>query len=341
MNYWYTVILILILLNTFNVLWVYKHHNYSITLKDYNLIYHLPQDENIENKMQLAHNVDDVFRMYNCGLTETPDKRNLIAFCRLTNFVMCADIYKSLFSDYKSTTVVNILDKKTLKPTKEWKFVDTLKPQGQGFSVGIEDNRPFWHNGELYTLGTLPNGVFLTKDFHCRMVLTKWHYPTFVKEFERVLPSPENQKCEKNWGPISYEGNLYFILSTNPMKVIEYNVEEDKFGKIYETHNPNFPKGLRGGKVIGPYSLSHNIGIAHERINDFYYFYIFLFENKPPFRTSKISQRIKFPKAGGYYFQYPNHAFSDENEVILSFGLDDCGVCLTKFSHETIRNLIE
>ena len=93
----------------------------------------------------------------------------------------------------------------------------TPNPINPAAPAGFEDTRIFWHNGALWGLMT-----------RCDRNVEGWpeQWVGMINEDGDIahglvrLDSPGARRPEKNWIPISYDGDLYFLYMCDPQTII-------------------------------------------------------------------------------------------------------------------------
>jgi len=79
---------------------------------------------------------------------------------------------------------------------------------------GIEDVKIIENEGQIYFMGM---GQIPIKH-HFRVFCGKYNMVKNILPF-KIIPSPCERDCEKNWALFSYKNNLYFIYKWNPLTI--------------------------------------------------------------------------------------------------------------------------
>ena len=102
---------------------------------------------------------------------------------------------------------------------QEMKENETITlPRYNMYSTGIEDVRLYEHNGRVRFIAT-------TVGYHTtggnRMVIGNYDYKTLTYSDARLVESPVDAYCEKNWTPIpSSDGEERFIYKWDPIQIV-------------------------------------------------------------------------------------------------------------------------
>ena len=102
---------------------------------------------------------------------------------------------------------------------QEMKEMETITlPRYNMYSSGIEDVRLYEHNGRVRFIAT-------TVGYHTtggnRMVVGNYDYKTLSYSNARLIESPVDAYCEKNWTPIpSSDGEERFIYKWDPIQIV-------------------------------------------------------------------------------------------------------------------------
>ena len=102
---------------------------------------------------------------------------------------------------------------------QEMKENETITlPRYNMYSTGIEDVRLYEHNGRVRFIAT-------TVGYHTtggnRMIIGNYDYKTLSYSDARLVESPVDAYCEKNWTPIpSSDGEERFIYKWDPIQIV-------------------------------------------------------------------------------------------------------------------------
>ena len=262
---------------------------------------------------------------YNLGLIL--DRGRLVTFARMSNFLRCGQAKPS---QSFSHTVVRLFDPDTFEPLTSPQILD--EPiKTDGVYNGYEDPRPFWWNAEggggrsMYLVRT----TYVSRPSHRdrvlpQMLLTKLdeHY----QPVESTLLQYQDDKPQKNWGPLPIGNDLYFIYSVYPVhKLLHYN----RAMTTIETPSPSILQGYQGGRPITYLpDRDEYLGICHRCFRTNYMFRLYTFSAKPPFAISGVSPNEydfsnHIPER---MFGYPHHAIQVGDEIVFSVNTSDCGI---------------
>ena len=124
----------------------------------------------------------------------------------------------SLFTRNLKKIRQNILD---IDPkaivNKKMKFKDLegkIIPHGETLSVGPEDPRLFYHNGEIYILVNELNEKKQRHMFVSKIDINNLTYGDKIEICKSL-----STDFEKNWGPFIHKDKLHMIYNINPLKI--------------------------------------------------------------------------------------------------------------------------
>lgn len=183
-----------------------------------------------------------------------------------------------------------------VKMDADFKPLDVIKLRLEHADApyGREDPRLFWYDGDLHVSFA---GLVVKRRGKQRIIL--YVHILYARlndqlEVESVYrPKLEKRNdWEKNWVFFEYGEKLYSIYSTAPHKILEHNGADTKLA--YETGSPlpwNLPSEIRGGAapILVDNEWWH---FFHSRVGEgakaVYCMGVLTFENKPPFRITRI-----------------------------------------------------
>lgn len=161
---------------------------------------------------------------------------------------------------------------------------------------------------------------------------------------------------QKNWTPFEWQNELKLLFEINPMEVIQPNLETGKCRVVSVTKKEVHwsLSELRGGSpalfLDGEYlaffhSAVHMKSPSSDHMDLWHYFMgAFTFSAEPPFELTSISQEpINHPSFYTYssYSKrviYPGGFVVRGPYVYLSYGKDDCEICIAKIDMQALRN---
>ena len=143
-------------------------------------------------------------------------------------------------------------------------------------------------------------------------------------DVERADVQPSNQLHEKNWMPLSVDGELTWIYSLDPTAVLPGPLRESPFALEH----------LRGGAAIvfedGYLCVTHEVIEANEgRI----YLHRFV-QLDEGFNVIGVSAAWVFSKPG---IEFCCGLAQDEDSLILSYGIDDCEAWIARISLDEVE----
>lgn len=170
---------------------------------------------------------------------------------------------------------------------------DTIGIPNHGAPVqGVEDIRLFTNGNDIYFTGTTIDRV--PGNQHglntIRILHGKYNYTNGKYDDCRVMRSPENRSCEKNWLPFSENKVIYDWC---PFRLTTIKDDTLEFTHVYET--PNFFRHIRGG---APPFMHNNqwFTLVHfvEHSVPRKYYHSFVVLEKDTFKPLKISLPFVF-----------------------------------------------
>lgn len=164
--------------------------------------------------------------------------------------------------------------------------------------MGYEDVRLFTHCDELYFTATAKDLIPETK---YRMALGKYNIETDKMHDIKVILSPINADCEKNWVTIpSTDDKIRMIYTWYPLQIIEITNNSMDITRKIDT--PIFFHKFRGSTNLVNYdnklwTVVHFVKHSTPRV----YFHVLIQLNKETFKPEQYSVPFFFKEAGIEY----------------------------------------
>jgi len=187
---------------------------------------------------------------------------------------------------------------------------------------GIEDARIFRHENSLY-------GIANTGDPN-KMVLWK-HEENPVMTF---LPSLDDKVPQKNWSPFSKDGEIFFEYSISPRIIFSLGGNVHR-GKFYDRTRLS---GSACAVLIGDRYLNichFYSGYGNHRD---YYHRFYTFKKDEDFDVIQMGRDFKFPSNSSV--EFAAGLDRDGDDVVISFGVNDCHSYLLRMPLKEVKRLL-
>jgi len=177
----------------------------------------------------------------------------------------------SLFTRNLKKIRQNILD---IDPkaivNKKMKFKDLegkIIPHGETLSVGPEDPRLFYHNGEIYILVNELNEKKQRHMFVSKIDINNLTYGDKIEICKSL-----STDFEKNWGPFIHKDKLHMIYDINPLKIFEFDDNfkcklvcniNDKILKKFNESYPDLHFHIRNSTNLIDVGKNQFLGMGH------------------------------------------------------------------------------
>jgi hypothetical protein len=161
-----------------------------------------------------------------------------------------------------------------------------------------------------------------------------------------VISGQDSRPPQKNWIPFGYGNALYVEYSINPHVV--WRVDPQSLA-VREQHVTRFVSGYfgsrgpfyRGSAPLVPFDGAC-LGAAHSMVlvdgKRDYRTHFFVTEPAPPFRIRWFGRPVKLLEPAR--IQYVSGIVVNGEDVIVSYGLDDCDNVFARFSGKRIRDTL-
>jgi len=181
-------------------------------------------------------------------------------------------------------------------------------PKYNMYSRGIEDIRLYEHNGRVRFIAT-------TVGYHStggnRMVIGNYDYNTISYSDVKLIESPTNAHCEKNWIPIpSSDGAERFIYKWNPLTIVtatDFIADGDINSRKKINITQTFPiteklpffQHMKGSSIFIEYN-GELIGVTHfsEDAMPRRYFHMLVVLDRTTYAPLRYSKPFIFDKVG-------------------------------------------
>lgn len=219
-------------------------------------------------------------------------------------------------------------------------------------SKTAEDPRAFKAGGNEYIVYNDQIDV----DFECR----RMH---ITDETSIICLDEHIGLNEKNWTPFEYEGDIHFVYSINPHKILKYADEKvehltsstDPLVYNLEWHKKyGEPRGGTPARLVnGEYlSFFHSMWTHKKTGIRWYAMGAYTFEASPPFRITSMSKKpIMFKEAYSTKPQntapkdakilYPSGFVVDGEKIHVSCGENDCATRIVTFDKQSLLQNLE
>lgn len=178
---------------------------------------------------------------------------------------------------------------------KNFNFVKPVKIYGR--DVAIEDIRTVYHNGFHYLSGH--NWTMIGGCSGARMEMARLEIhndlviPTWVARFENIEGYDYVPKNEKNWLPLSYNGELYYVYSLNPHTILKVDLDRKAVKLEWQTQFARSLWPIDGNMYLSSTPVKmrdgYYVGTFHVKNNNEYWTGAYRFEGTPPFRIVQVS----------------------------------------------------
>lgn len=189
------------------------------------------------------------------------------------------------------------------------------------------------------------------------MDLSKSDIEIFEDKTIRISPK-EIVGRQKNWMPFVHEKKLYFIANIHPHEI--YEVHTESIIKSQKKYITSFEKkwfmqtGLRGNTNAvllpnGNYLTTFHT-VARDRNLHYYDNGFYIFEGKPPFKITHMSEKTylkaedatepHYRKSGLILCAFPVGMILKENKVVISYGDNDSCVKILESSLDDVMSMM-
>jgi predicted GH43/DUF377 family glycosyl hydrolase len=215
------------------------------------------------------------------------------------------------------------------------------RPRTRAFSIdGLEDCRLFaMDQSYWFTCNTSDTNPYNHQISLCKLADTPFNNTIDV---EKLIPlkGPDPYRCEKNWLPFIYEGDLHMIYSYDPFIIYKPNKETGDCPVVFHyepTHDFSSFRGSAGPIEFdeGYLILVHEV--VHQPTYERVYLHRFLYLDKH-FMVKRISRPFTFLHQG---VEYCCSMTADHtgNGLIIPIGVEDREAYLCFVDFETIRSM--
>lgn len=230
----------------------------------------------------------------------------------------------------------------SLKDPQNIKIIGDYSPLNCGIkNPGFEDPRFFTFKNQQWVYCHLRGKI---KECSHNLIIFKLDTPSkIVKLYKDGM-----QKLEKNWMPFEYNDELYFEYSISPHIILKADIESGSCVEYYRTSYLNSCNIHFGGgapsQIVYVDGKKYFLGIGHIR-KDFFLTkltrknFFYLFNSFPPFNIIKISPPLNFINAS---IEFASGLLIENNEnVIISFGINDCSGMILKYKLKDVLKIME
>lgn len=196
---------------------------------------------------------------------------------------------------------------------------------------GIEDYRLFRWQGALWVIGSCRNA---STD---RNVMMMARLEGHVLVDAVFMPSPLAAPIEKNWAPLVVDGDLHFLYSHDPLRVMRY-----RKGGLEEVFCRPAPELARcsGGSCAMPLPNGGWRSVIHryQQVRDVRWrvYEHLIADYAEDFSLRRVSRPFRFQFDG---VEFCAGLSIEEQSIVLSYGVLDNQALLLRLSHDQIEAL--
>jgi hypothetical protein len=216
-------------------------------------------------------------------------------------------------------------------------YPDDLPPAKYPLVIGFEDSRLFFWRGEAWCTSTVRE---LTQDGWCEIVLAKisdiGSGQCKLTDWQVIHPNFCDKQHEKNWMPLIYADQLYFIYSSDPARIIDYK------GNLVSEKSTNFASdSYRGGGSAVPFDNGY-LTLVHESTGmpEGRRRYLHRFVWYDQYGNLKKHSSAFYLKSLGIEFSPGFTAHPSRNSLVIGFGLEDRESWLAEVSSNDVRSML-
>jgi hypothetical protein len=148
-------------------------------------------------------------------------------FCDPKKYIITKNVVSILDPDLFVPKIHYIMEDESVK------LEPTIYPSGSNCEIfGFEDVRLYEYENKIRFIATNRNFAPVSSN---RMIIGNYNLDKFSYENCKVIESPNNYQCEKNWIPIIQGQNEYFVYKWFPMEIYKVNYESNQLEHI-NTH---------------------------------------------------------------------------------------------------------
>ena len=215
---------------------------------------------------------------------------------------------------------------------------DDLPAPKYDLVIGWEDCRLFFWRGEAWCTATVRE---LNQEGYCEIVLSRLepapNNKRKITDYRVITPKFCSRQHEKNWMPMVVDDNLYFVYSSDPVRVIDIN------GNLVSSKITHFASdSFRGGGNVIPFyqgwlALIHESHTMPDNRRRYMHRFVWydgfgkLSRYSPAFYIKNLG--IEF-SAG--LAKHPTRA-----EIIASFGVHDSSSWLAVFDEDEVKKILQ
>ncbi len=309
-----------------------------------NIDYYLERLASIGNIKPLNFHVNDMFNTSSCSIAEFDGK--IIINARSVNYRIIEGKYitydnvNNTFHEwakvYTNNSVITTDDSFNFDPNNVKLFDNMIKdlPIQDSRIKGLEDVRIFTFQNELYYTAT--SCEFSTKGKY-NIVLGKYDINALQYTQNKIILSPYNSECEKNWIPINHnDQKMLFIYKWHPLEIGEL---DNNTININIRHNtPVFFKHYRGSTGLCEYNnmlwcITHTAKYYTPRK----YFHQFVVLEKDTYKPIKYSIPFYF---NYYQIEYTLGFIIKNNKANIIFSQNDSQPCLLQVDMNKLSDMM-
>ena len=258
--------------------------------------------------------------------------------------------YKSnIQKQYKSLTSKFYLDSKfdTITNEDEYFLEDECYKRSdflQQWSIGHEDMRILYFDRKLYTICTVNNPENKLPAMSSDIFQSENEMKTLKPNIIKPSFYGNNKTVEKNWSFVNYKNQLYVVYNWYPLQLGTINYDIKQLDIVEVKYNmPTYFQDARGGSPGYNYSqeiwfiLHKSQRFAKSKNIHFHYqhFFAVFDSNMNYLRSSELF------KLGEHPIEFCTGLIIKNNEIILSYGLEDTKSIIAVYDKSYVENEIK
>jgi len=150
----------------------------------------------------------------------------------------------------------------------------------------------------------------------------------------RIIPSPNNRQCEKNWALFHTDNDLYCLYEWYPLSI--YKIDENVLSTYKKTETPEFFKLIRGstnGYIVNDeiWFVCHIVSHQKER----HYMHLIVILDSVTFDIKRFTFPFKFEKTP---IEYCLGLIVNDNDVIFTYSTNDSSSNILRVTKKQLEN---
>ncbi len=285
-------------------------------------------------KVECADNIQNR-RMYHCAIVYIRGVGPVMV-ANMSNFNSCYPQEEYTPSSASIDTLLGPIDPNTLLYIKGVSACGTFQNSRRIHlmtydcpgSLGLINERPFVWNNQLWTIAITSHG----KNCDPQNVLTQ--YSTLLQKNQQIpltfkdgSTQLSNDSGSKEWSPFLSQGNVYFIQSVNPHRILLLsNLNEGIVEVAYTSQSP-LQLSLRKAYFVMKWDQHSNLAITFTENAGRFYCFFYIFSNEPPFNIIRFGSPIDLQSYSDAdtHTVFPGPVSVVGEKLLLNINSSDCG----------------